>query len=65
MPEEKFGPQELQAMSRLMGVAIPVERLDGLAKQVDAIYRGMARINTADLRDVEPAASFRLPWRAR
>ncbi|MBI2171255.1 MAG: hypothetical protein HYU30_04435 [Chloroflexi bacterium] len=64
MTSKAFGTQELQAMARLLGVEIPTERLEGLAQQVDAVYQGLARLGAVDLREVEPAASFRLPWRA-
>lgn len=64
MTEKRFGTQELQAIARLLGVEIPPERLEGLAQQVDAVYQGIARLSAMDLRDVEPAAFFRLPWRA-
>ncbi len=66
MPEPvTFGPDDLQRMARLLGVHIPPERLEGIAQQLEALYQGMARINAADLRDVEPAVTFQLPWKPR
>jgi hypothetical protein len=54
-------PEEMQVLASALGTTVPEAELPYITKAVSVVLRTIGQLKTAELHDIEPTFSYRVP----
>lgn len=54
-------PEEMQVLASALGTTVPEAELPYITKTVSVVLRTIGKLQTAELHDIEPTFSYRVP----